>query len=97
MKKNLCSGSYDIILDYEKNIGYKLTWYLTAEKYIQTTLRDKKIYYIHQIIMDCHGNGRGTKIISVDHIDRDPLNNTLENLRLATDETQQQNKKGSLT
>ena len=92
----LCRESYDIILNYEKNVGYKLSWYLTAEKYIQTTLRDKKIYYIHQIIMDCYGNGRGTKNISVDHIDRDPLNNTLENLRIASDETQQQNKKGSL-
>ena len=92
----LCSRSYDIILNYEKNVGYKLTWYLTAEKYIQTKLRDKKMYFIHQIIMDCYGNGKGTKIISVDHIDRDPLNNTLENLRIASDETQQQNKKGSL-
>ena len=92
----LCSESYDVIINYETNIGYKLTWYLAAEKYIQTTLRSGKTYFIHQIIMDCHGNGRGTKVISVDHIDRDPLNNTLENLRLATREIQQQNSKGSL-
>jgi hypothetical protein len=92
----LSRESYDIILDYEKSIGYKLTWYLTVEKYIQARLRNRKTYFIHQIIMDCYGNGKGTKNISVDHIDRDPLNNTLENLRLATREIQQQNSKGSL-
>lgn len=38
--------------------------------------------HIHQIITGCYGNGKGTKTISVDHIDQDPLNNTWENLRI---------------
>ena len=50
--------------------------------------------YIHQIITGCYGNGKGTKTISVDHIDQDPLNNTIENLRIATRKEQEQNSKG---
>jgi competence protein ComGC len=94
----LCPDSYRIIKNYHRDIGKNVTWSKCSNGYIQSHIRSgcETTYYIHQIIMDCHGNGRGTKVISVDHIDRDPLNNTLENLRLATDETQQQNKKGSL-
>ena len=50
--------------------------------------------YIHQIITECHGNGKGTKEISVDHIDQNPLNNIMENLRIATRVEQEQNSKG---
>jgi len=94
----LCPESYKIIKDYHNGIGKNVTWSKCSNGYIQSHIRNEndKTYYIHQIIMDCHGNGRGTKTISIDHIDRDPLNNTLENLRIANDETQQQNKKGSL-
>jgi hypothetical protein len=50
--------------------------------------------YIHQIITGCYGNGKGTKSVSVDHIDQDPLNNTFTNLRIATRKEQEQNSKG---
>jgi hypothetical protein len=50
--------------------------------------------FIHQIITGCYGNGKGTKNISVDHIDQNPLNNTFENLRIATRKEQEQNTKG---
>jgi hypothetical protein len=91
----LSQESYNIILNYEEKIGKKLTWYKGGNGYIYTTIHNPlKIYSIHQIIMDCYGNGKGTLNISVDHIDRDPLNNCLDNLRLATREEQEQNSKG---
>jgi len=82
--------SYEKILDYEKTIDKKITWYKHQNGYILCSLN----IYIHQIIMNCYGNGKGTKNISVDHIDQDPLNNTIENLRIATRKEQEQNTKG---
>jgi len=93
----LCEESYNKILEYETKIGKKLTWYKAANGYIQAhNLVENKNYYIHQIITGCYGNGQGTKNISVDHIDRNPLNNSWENLRIATREEQELNSKGIL-
>lgn len=86
----LCIKSYQQILDYEQKINKKLTWYKHQNGYILCSLN----IYIHQIITGCYGNGKGTKNISVDHIDQDPLNNTWDNLRIATLYEQQQNTKG---
>ena len=94
----LCPDSYKIIKNYHRDVGKNITWSKCSTGYIQShNSHNDKSYFIHQIIMDCYGNGKGTKTISVDHIDRDPLNNTLENLRLVNNEIQQQNKKGHLT
>jgi len=99
----LCPESYKKILEFEiKNNGNKkLTWYKASNGYIQThttyTLEDQKCYYIHQIITGCYGNGKGTKNVSVDHIDRNPLNNTFDNLRIASQNEQQTNSKGILS
>jgi hypothetical protein len=91
----LCSLSYQKILDFEKEIKKKLTWYKSSNGYIQShNPNDAKNYYIHQIITGCYGNGKGTKNISVDHIDQNPLNNSWGNLRIATREEQEQNCKG---
>ena len=91
----LCPISYQKILDYEKNNndGKKITWYKHQNGYILCCIN----IYIHQIITCCYGNGKGTKTISVDHIDQNPLNNTWENLRIATREEQEQNSKGIKT
>ncbi len=87
----LCPVSYQKILDYEKNInnGKKMTWTKLVNGYIMSNS-----LFIHQIITNCYGNGKGTKNISVDHIDRNPLNNTFTNLRIATRKEQEQNSKG---
>jgi hypothetical protein len=90
----LCSESYQKILDFEKTINKKLTLFKCSNGYIQTHIPGEKTLYIHQIIMNCYGNGKGTKIISVDHIDQDPLNNSIENLRIATRKEQEQNSRG---
>jgi hypothetical protein len=95
-KDTLCilsAESYQKIMDYEKihNSGKKLTFYKHQNGYILCSIAS---LFIHQIIMNCYGNGKGTKNVSVDHIDRNQLNNTMENLRVATREEQEQNSKG---
>jgi hypothetical protein len=87
----LCSESYQKILDFEKNNEKKITWFKLQNGYIMGS----NDLYIHQLIMNCYGNGKGTKTISVDHIDQNPLNNTIENLRIATRKEQEQNSKGT--
>ena len=93
----LCPESYQKIIEFEIEINNnkKLTWYKASNGYIQTHDFEHKCYYIHQVITGCHGNGKGTKNVSVDHIDQDPLNNSWENLRIATREEQEQNCKGT--
>jgi hypothetical protein len=87
----LCPESYQKIINYENiNNKNKITWYKHQNGYISCSVG----LYIHQIITGCYGNGKGTKNISVDHIDQDPLNNSLENLRIATREEQEKNSKG---
>lgn len=75
----------------------KLTFYQPLNGYISTAVYQKKnqprkFLYMHQIITRFFGNGKGTNNLSVDHIDRNPLNNRLDNLRLVTREVQEQNK-----
>jgi hypothetical protein len=88
----LCQKSLDKIVEFEntKNDGKKITFFKHSNGYICSSIN----LFIHQIITGCYGNGQGTKNISVDHIDRNPLNNTWENLRIATREEQEQNSKG---
>ena len=89
----LCPTSYQKILEYEANHnnGEKLTWYKTTNGYISC----HNNVFIHQVIMDTWGNGKGTSIVSVDHLDRNPLNNRYDNLRVATMQEQQKNSKGT--
>jgi len=92
----LCPISYQKILDFEKNNtdininNNKIIWSYHVNGYI---LGNNSLF-IHQVIMNYYWNGKGTKNKSVDHIDQDPLNNTYDNLRVVSQEIQQQNTKG---
>ena len=90
----LCPEAYKRVLDFEKNINgnKKITWFST--EYICGITIEIGMLYIHQVITNYYRNGSGTGGLSVDHIDRYPYNNTLSNLRIATCEEQNQNRKG---
>jgi hypothetical protein len=83
--------SKNIIDKFENDNNIKLTFYKNNQGYI---VSNPNKLYLHQIIMNCHGQGKGTKKISVDHIDRNRYNNCKSNLRIATQIEQQQNSKG---
>ena len=88
----LCPRSYEKIREFEKKNNYEtpIIWSYKENGYI---LGNNNLY-IHQIITGCYGNGKGTSNISIDHIDKNPLNNTYDNLRISDRKTQEQNSKG---
>lgn len=94
----LCPESYNKICVYERENcnGTKLTFHKGVNGYIMAHGSQNVYLTIHQIIMNHYGNGKGTKNASIDHIDRNPLNNSLDNLRISGHEEQQANKIGSL-
>lgn len=88
----LCPISYQKMVDFEENdeTTKKITWH----KHVNGYIVGNNQLYIHQVITGLYGNGKGTKVISVDHIDQDPLNNTMSNLRIANRKEQEDNSKG---
>lgn len=84
------------ITEFNKTVKYTACWYRMNNSYVAGTFiinGSRKILYMHQVIMNHFGNGKGTSSGSVDHIDRDVLNNRLSNLRIVTTEVQQSNQK----
>jgi hypothetical protein len=94
----LCVDSYSRILTFEKEVNNnkKINWNISHNGYMCGSILKIGVLSIHQVIMNYYGNGNGTGAdsLSVDHIDRDKLNNTLSNLRIVTMKEQHQNRKG---
>jgi hypothetical protein len=88
----ICPESYKKMVEFEANheTSKKITWH----KHVNGYIVGNNQLYIHQVITGCYGNGKGTKNVSVDHIDQDPLNNTMSNLREATRKEQEDNSNG---
>ncbi len=91
----LCDEALQKIRDNEidMNENKKVSWYISGNGYIQGRVAGKALA-LHQVLTGVFGNGKGTSKVSIDHIDRDPLNNRLDNLRIADRKTQEQNSKG---
>jgi len=90
---SLCPESYQILKDYEQTINKKLSWCISKNGY---AINSSINLYIHQLITGCHGNGKGTGTISVDHINRNRLDNRKQNLRVVGLKEQLANSTGHL-
>jgi hypothetical protein len=65
--------------------GLRPSWYNNLNGYIATnTQKTNNFYYLHQLIMDVHKEDLSSYEKTVDHINRDKLDNRRENLRFAT-------------
>jgi hypothetical protein len=69
------------------------TWSITGNGYVMNSSTKQ---YLHHLVMDFKSTGRGFQEQSIDHINRDPLDNRKSNLRLATAKEQQENSKGRI-
>lgn len=81
------------ITKFSLNVLNKITdidssWYLLKNNYIGTHMNNT-IIYLHQYLMNLYGQGKGST--SIDHINRDKLDNRFENLRYANSSIQNSN------
>jgi hypothetical protein len=73
--------------DFEWLNQYKWSVYKNRRTYYaHATIAPNKVVLMHRLIM-------GFPVLSIDHIDNNGINNTKQNLRLATKSQQQYNKK----
>ena len=72
--------------------GKRHVWHAGKNGYVKTSYINsdgiKVGRYLHQHLMDYYGNGLNKNTKTIDHINRDKLDNRLSNLRLATQSEQ---------
>jgi hypothetical protein len=86
-----CDDINKVLIFYDK----RRTWKLQQNGYISTTItinEKQKVYYLHQLIMDVHNEDLTSFEKTVDHINRDKLDNRKENLRLVNMSVQNSNR-----
>lgn len=98
VKMNVFTKGEEIttLFDYDDLPKVKSTdyiWSITKDGYVTNTTIKK---YLHHLVMNFVGTGKGFQKVSVDHIDTNTLDNRKFNLRLATPEQQHENRKGRI-
>lgn len=88
------------VLTFQTDKKNNVSWYVTKvgatvdgkrDLHYVCCRNDVEMIYLHAYLMNHMGQGKGQ--LSIDHIDRDPLNNRLCNLRVATQTEQNKNTK----
>jgi len=68
-----------------------ISWYIGKNGYATRTINDdNKFVYLHQLIMNYVGKGKGQD--SIDHINQNKLDNRISNLRITTQSEQNKNR-----
>jgi hypothetical protein len=83
----------NVIPRIRENEQRLVTWFIMKNGYvaghIMTDMGLKNVY-LHQILMEYRGHGRGSD--NIDHINRNKLDNRMENLRISTQSEQTANR-----
>tara|TARA_R110001599_G_scaffold215339_1_gene413528 strand:+ start:189 stop:683 length:495 start_codon:yes stop_codon:yes gene_type:complete len=93
-------GLYKFDLDLNQVYSYYTDRYITNclnhKNYYFVRLSKNNIrtkFYLHRLVYMCNNPTEDISLFEVDHIDNNPQNNNIENLRVATRSDNQSNKK----